>query len=154
LPVSAGQERCHSGWRISRQRVPDLFLYVPVALYCPRQNSPNYIETIGISGGLFSALVHFWDGLASSKSRFDVAFSRVEVDDLSNVTLMELENLLFVQGTRPKLLRIAHRPAERGLLNAGYELSLQSPDPSAFITLYVDVTPDGFKVFSIGLVVT
>ena len=87
------------------------------------------------------------------KTRFDAAFSRVTTDDLSNVTLTALEQSLFVQRVRPRLLRITHIPPERGILHAGYELELQTADPSEFITLYVDITPDGPKVFSIGLVV-
>jgi hypothetical protein len=120
---------------------------------CPRHESSNYIETMGVSGGLFSVLVQFWEDIESSKPRFDAALSRVMTDDLSKLTLGSLQELLFVQGVRPRLLRITHIPAERGVLHAGYELELQTADPSEFITLYVDITPDGPKVLSIGLVV-
>ena len=120
---------------------------------CPRPGSAAYVETSGISAGLFVVISQFWDNATRSKTNFYSVFQNAASNELSLRTFMLLEEMIFGRRTRAEIARIRLVPEEGNLRSAGYELDIPDPeDQSKVLAVYIDLTSNGLKVLALDLI--
>ena len=114
---------------------------------CARQDDMSYVSAEGVSVGLFVQLSMFWRNLSMSKAQFRTMFvSQFDVEYSAELQ-RELEQLFFERQHRPALSAITFMPVY--LPWRGYEMStLLDADHS--ISIFVDLTPNGLRIFGVA----
>jgi hypothetical protein len=111
---------------------------------CPRQDDPNFVETRGVSEGLFVLIDQFFRKALSSSSKFRSSVV-LDADKAKEERLEALMTDIFDRGYSVRGIAITD-PFVSDVLR-GYQVGIESPKSQRRWVLVVDFTDQGIRVF-------
>jgi len=118
---------------------------------CPRQGEKSYVPTSGVSAGVFVSLTRFSDRLLSSDKNSEPYFEGHVPENLRREKVVILSKFLAAaKGAKLRAIFV-REPGAVADATQGYELSFWNETIPRILTIYVDLTAQGFKILDLSV---